>query len=236
MPPLAIVFGALGVIVIVVGLMSSRFGLPAGARVGGIIVGVMLLVAAGAVFAMGSPDATSPEAAESSAATSSTPTVAAEATTKSDSEQKDLPVLEPTATPDTISNYVVFHEDGTAVANFDGIRFMGLTASGPQEPPFKLNQEVYVEFTLQNLRKGPIILRKGFVEATDPREETRDYGEVHGEVEVARFQHFKVGVVIKLTEPGTWTLWPCYELISDDDTLRNRCTTKWRSFEVTVEE
>ena len=147
-----------------------------------------------------------------------------------------MPVVEPTATPDTISNYVVFHEDGTAVANFDGIRFMGLTASGPQEPPFKLNQEVYVEFTLQNLRKGPIILRKGFVEATDPREETRDYGEVHEEVEVARFQHFKVGVVIKLTEPGTWTLWPCYELISDDDTLRNRCTTRWRSFEVTVEE
>ena len=61
MPPLAIVFGALGVIVIVVGLMSSRFGLPAGARVGGIIVGVILLVAAGAVFAMGSPDAASPE-------------------------------------------------------------------------------------------------------------------------------------------------------------------------------
>ena len=88
MPPLAIVFGALGVIVIVVGSMSSRFGLPAGARVGGIIVGVMLLVAAGAVFAMGSPDATSPEEAESSAATSSTPTAAAEATAESDSEQE----------------------------------------------------------------------------------------------------------------------------------------------------
>ena len=238
MPPLAIVFGALGVIVIVVGLMSSRFGLPAGARVGGIIVGVMLLVAAAAVFAMGSPEATSPEEAESGAATSSTPTAAAEATTESDAEQKDLPVVEPTATPENIGDLVVFHEDGTAVANFDGIRFMGLTAYGPQDPPFKLNQEVYLEFTLQNLRKGPIVLEKGFVAALSPRDddEVIDFGAVHEGVEVARFQEFKVGVLVKLSEPGVWTLWPCYALISDDDTLRNRCTPKWRGFEVTVEE
>ena len=130
--------------------MSSRFGLPAGAKVGGIIVGVILLVAAGAVFAMGSPDAASSEKRRRVVPLLQ----AAEATTEPDSEQKDLPVVEPTATPETISNYVVFQEDGTAVANFDGIRFMGLTASGPQDPPFKLNQEVYVEFTLQNLRKG----------------------------------------------------------------------------------
>ncbi len=232
MPPLAIVFGALGVIGIVVGLMSSRFGLPAGAKVGGIIVGVILLVAAGVVFAMGSPDATSPE----EAAASSTPTAAAEATTKSDSEEDDLPIVEPTATPETISNYVVFQEDGTAVANFDGIRFMGLTASGPQDPPFKLNQEVYVEFTLQNLRKGPIVLEKGFVAAINPRDDEVDFGAVHEGVEIARFQEFKVGVLVKLSEPGVWTLWPCYALISDNDTLRNRCTPKWRGFEVTVTE
>ena len=232
MPPLAIVLGALGVIGIIVGLMSSRFGLPAGAKVGGIIVGVILLVAAGAVFAMGSPDATSSD----EAATSSTPTAAAEATTKSDSEEDDLPIVEPTATPETISNYVVFQEDGTAVANFDGIRFMGLTASGPQDPPFKLNQEVYVEFTLQNLRKGPIVLEKGFVAAINPRDDEVDFGAVHEGVEIARFQEFKVGVLVKLSEPGVWTLWPCYALISDNDTLRNRCTPKWRGFEVTVTE
>ena len=232
MPPLAIVFGALGVIGIIVGLMSSRFGLPAGAKVGGIIVGVILLVAAGAVFAMGSPDATSSD----EAAASSTPTAAAEATTKSDSEEDDLPIVEPTATPETISNYVVFQEDGTAVANFDGIRFMGLTASGPQDPPFKLNQEVYVEFTLQNLRKGPIVLEKGFVAAINPRDDEVDFGAVHEGVEIARFQEFKVGVLVKLSEPGVWTLWPCYALISDNDTLRNRCTPKWRGFEVTVTE
>ena len=232
MPPLAIVFGALGVIGIIVGLMSSRFGLPASAKVGGIIVGVILLVAAGAVFAMGSPDATSSD----EAATSSTPTAAAEATTKSDSEEDDLPIVEPTATPETISNYVVFQEDGTAVANFDGIRFMGLTASGPQDPPFKLNQEVYVEFTLQNLRKGPIVLEKGFVAAINPRDDEVDFGAVHEGVEIARFQEFKVGVLVKLSEPGVWTLWPCYALISDNDTLRNRCTPKWRGFEVTVTE
>ena len=232
MPPLAIVFGALGVIVIVVGLMSSRFGLPAGARVGGIIVGVILLVAAAAVFAMRSPDATSSE----EAAASSTPTAAAEATTESDSQEDDLPIVEPTATPETISNYVVFQEDGTAVANFDGIRFMGLTASGPQDPPFKLNQEVYVEFTLQNLRKGPIVLEKGFVAAINPRDDEVDFGAVHEGVEIARFQEFKVGVLVKLSEPGVWTLWPCYALISDNDTLRNRCTPKWRGFEVTVTE
>ena len=230
MPPLAIVFGALGVIGIIVGLMSSRFGLPAGAKVGGIIVGVILLVAAGAVFAIGSPDATSSD----EAAASSTPTAAAEATTKSDSEEDDLPIVEPTATPETISNYVVFQEDGTAVANFDGIRFMGLTASGPQDPPFKLNQEVYVEFTLQNLRKGPIVLEKGFVAAINPRDDEVDFGAVHEGVEIARFQEFKVGVLVKLSEPGVWTLWPCYALISDNDTLRNRCTPKWRGFEVTV--
>ena len=232
MPPLAIVFGALGVIGIIVGLMSSRFGLPAGAKVGGIIVGVILLVAAGAVFAMGSPDATSSE----EAAASSTPTAAAEATTESDSQEDDLPIVEPTATPETISNYVVFQEDGTAVANFDGIRFMGLTASGPQDPPFKLNQEVYVEFTLQNLRKGPIVLEKGFVAAINPRDDEVDFGAVHEGVEIARFQEFKVGVLVKLSEPGVWTLWPCYALISDNDTLRNRCTPKWRGFEVTVTE
>ena len=232
MPPLAIVFGALGVIGIIVGLMSSRFGLPAGAKVGGIIVGVILLVAAGAVFAIGSPDATSSDEATAS----STPTAAAEATTKSDSEEDDLPIVEPTATPETISNYVVFQEDGTAVANFDGIRFMGLTASGPQDPPFKLNQEVYVEFTLQNLRKGPIVLEKGFVAAINPRDDEVDFGAVHEGVEIARFQEFKVGVLVKLSEPGVWTLWPCYALISDNDTLRNRCTPKWRGFEVTVTE
>ena len=225
MPPLAIVFGALGVIVIVVGLTSSRFGLPAGARVGGIIVGVLLLVAAGAVFAMGSPEAV----------TSSTPTAAAEATTEPDSEQKDLPVIEPTATPDTISNYVVFHEDGTAVANFDSIRFMGLTAYGPQDTPeLEVDQEIYIEFTLLNLRKGPIVLKKGFVAAFDPRGDEVDFGAVHEGVEVARYQEFKVGVLVKLSVPGVWTLWPCYDLVLEDDTLRSRCTPKWRGFEVTV--
>jgi hypothetical protein len=231
MPPLAIVFGALGVIGIIVGLMSSRFGLPAGAKVGGIIVGVILLVAAGAVFAMGSPDAASSE----EAATSSTPTAAAEATTEPDSEQKDLPVIEPTATPENISNLVVFHEDGTAVANFDSIRFMGLTAYGPQDTPeLEVDQEIYIEFTLLNLRKGPILLKKGFVAAFDPRGDEVDFGAVHEGVEVARYQEFKVGVLVKLSEPGVWTLWPCYDLVLEDDTLRSRCTPKWRGFEVTV--
>ena len=233
MLPLAIVFGALGVIGIIVGLMSSRFGLPAGAKVGGIIVGVILLVAAGAVFAMGSPDAASSE----EAATSSTPTAAAEATTEPDSEQKDLPVIEPTATPENIGDLVLFREDGTAVANFDGIRFMGLTAYGPQDKPeIKVNEKIYIEFALQNLRKGPILLEKGFVAAINPRDDEVEFGAVHEGVEVAKFQEFRVGVVIELTEPGVWTLWPCYALISAEDTLRNHCTPKWRGFEVTVTE
>ena len=90
MSPLTIVLGALGVVIIVVGLMSNRFGLPSAAKVGGIIVGVVLLVAAAAVMAMGSPevDSTPDAAEESGTASSSTPTAAAVKAEESDSDSQ----------------------------------------------------------------------------------------------------------------------------------------------------
>ena len=260
MPTLSIILGALGVVVVIVGLISLRGGRPPALSWGGIAIGVILLVAAGVTMAQGSAETTATESASAETTVSETPTAAAESAQESesqstDSQESDVPVLAPTATPENLGDLQILYEDKEGYANFDGFRFVELTAYGPQDATpslintqqgdvrtkvghatVKVGQEVYIEFKVQNLRKSSVRLHKGFVGAINPRGETVDIGAVHEGAEVERFQEFQVGVLVEFNEPGKWTVWPCYELIDEDDTLRNRCTDKWRYFEVTAEE
>lgn len=245
MPTLTIVFGVVGVLLLAVGLIGRRAGQRPGASLTAMGAGVVLLIVGG-IFLV-SPDSDADrENAGVTIKVSSTATAAAagDAEATSAADEADLPVIEAPDVPENLSELKVVHEFTTGVANFDGFRLVELRVHGPQDAQIvddrkfslKLNQEIYVEFQVTNLRKGPVLLEKGFVGAFDPSGESREIGAVHEGVEVARFQDYKVGVTVTLDQPGRWELWPCYKLNDPDETLRNECTEKWQFFEVTVEE
>ncbi len=246
MPPLAIVFGLVGVVLLAIGLLGRRAGTRPGASLAALGAGVLLLVVAVMIFMTSESSETAvPEEAGVTIKVSSTATAAAKGDEEAESaaDTADLPVIEPEATPENIGDLEVFYEATTSVANFDAFRLMEMTAYGPpghgiegDKSPFKVGQEIYIEFTVQNLRKSSIELRRTFIAVNHPAGEERDIGLAHVGVEVERYQKFKTGVVIPLDGAGEWEIWPCYQLVLEDDTLRDRCTTKWQFFTINVEE
>lgn len=244
MSAFAILLLAVGIVSILIGLISLRSKRPPLLSWGGIAIGVILIIGATVSMAQSSSETTLAEPAADKTTATSSPAAKPETAKTSGSEKSDLPLIVPTATPENLSELKIIHEFTTAVANFDGFKLVEVRAYGPPNTPvelgekiiLKLDQKIYVEFTVENLRKGPVLLNKTFVGAFDPRGENRSYGNVHVGVKVARFQKYQVGVTITLDQPGLWTLWPCYQLEEADETLRNRCTEKWQFFEITVEE
>ncbi len=245
MPPLTIVFGLLGVILLAVGVIGKIAGRRPQTSVGAMGVGVVLLLVAVIFMVSGASETESPEDAGATIKVSSTATAAAKGDEEAESaaDVADLPLIEPEATPENIGELEVFYEAGTSVANFDAFRLMELTAYGPpghgigaDKSPFKVGQEIYIEFTVQNLRVPPIELKRTFVATNHPTGEEKDFGLVHEGVEVVRYQKFKTGVVIALDSAGKWEIWPCYQLVLEDETLRDRCTPKWQFFTIEVEE
>lgn len=246
MPPLAIVFGIVGVLILAIGLVGRRAGTRPGASLAALGAGVVLLVVAVMIFMTSeSSETASPEDASVTIKVSSTATAAAKVDEKAESaaDTADLPIIEPEATPENIGDLEVFYEATTSVANFDAFRLMEMTAYGPtghgigaEKSPFKVGQEIYIEFTIQNLRKSSIELKRTFIALNHPTGDEKDIGLAHAGVEVERYQKFKTGVVVQLDVAGEWEIWPCYQLVLDDDTLRDRCTTKWQFFTINVEE
>ena len=244
MAPLTIAFGVVGALLLAVGLIGRVAGRRPAVSLGAMGVGGIFLVVAVIYMVSGTSETATPESAGVTINVSSTATAAAKGDAESESaaDVADLPLIEPEATPDNIGDLEVFYEAGTSVANFDAFRLMELTAYGPPghgigagKSPFKVGQEIYIEFTVQNLRVPPIVLKRTFVAVNHPTGEEKHFGLVHEGVEVVRYQEFKTGVVIMLAEPGKWEIWPCYQLVLDDDTLRDRCTPKWQFFTIEVE-
>ncbi len=246
MPALTIVFGVIGVILLAAGIVGKFAGRRPGASVGAIGAGVVLLLIGVASFMFSSAAETAaPEDASVTIKVSSTATAAAKGDEEAESaaETAELPVIEPTATPESVGAMEVFYEAFQPAANFDAFRLVEMTAYGPpghgiegDKNPFKVGQEIYIEFTVQSLWASPIELKRTFVSVQHPTGEEKDFGLVHEGVEVARYQKFKTGVIILLDEPGEWEIWPCYQMVQDDDTLRDSCTTRWQFFSIEVEE
>ncbi|MDE2931241.1 MAG: hypothetical protein OXQ27_09990 [Chloroflexota bacterium] len=245
MPPLTIILGIVGVLLLAAGIIGKRAGRRPTVSMGFMGVGVVVLGIAAVYMVSGTSDTASPEAAGATIKVTSTATAVAktDAELQSAADAADLPLLEAAARPDNFGDLEVFYEATTSVANFDAFRLMGLKAYGPaghgigsEKSPFKVGQEIYIEFTVQNLRVPPIELKRTFVAVNHPTGEEKDYGLVHEGVEVVRYQKFETGVVIPLDAAGNWEIWPCYQLVLDDDTLRDRCTPKWQFFTIEVEE
>ena len=245
MPPLTIFIGVVGALLLAIGLIGRAAGRRPGVSLGAMGAGVVLLAVAVIFMVAGDSDSESQGAGSGEILVSSTATAVAkvDAETESAADAAEVPLIESATRPDNFSDLEVFYEAGTSVANFDAFRLMEITAYGPaghgigaEKSPFKVGQEIYVEFTVQNLRVPPIELRRTFVAANHPGGEVRDFGLVHEGAEVVRYQKFKTGVVIPLDVPGEWEIWPCYQLVLDDDTLRDRCTAKWQFFTIEVEE
>lgn len=245
MPLLTIVLGVVGIILLAVGLIGRRAGQRPTASMGVMGVGVVLLGVAVVYMVSGTSDTASPEAAGATIDVTSTATAVAksDAGSQSAADAAELPLIESVDRPENFDDLELFYEAGTSVANFDAFRLMDMTAYGPaghgigaDKSPFKVGQEIYIEFTVQNLRVPPIELRRTFVAVNHPTGEEKDIGLVHEGVEVVRYQKFKTGVVIPLDVAGTWEIWPCYQLVLEDETLRDRCTPKWQFFTIEVEE
>ena len=244
MAPLTIAFGVVGALLLAVGLIGRVAGRRPAVSLGAMGVGGIFLVVAVIYMVSGTSETASPESAGVTINVSSTATAAAKGDEESESaaETAELPLIEPTATPEILGELEVFYEAFQPAANFDAFRLVEMTAYGPpghgieaDKSAFKVGQEIYIEFTVQSLWASPIELKRTFVAVNHPTGEEKDFGLVHEGVEVARYQKFKTGVLIPLDEPGTWEIWPCYQMVLDDDTLRDSCTPKWQFFTIEVE-
>ena len=202
MPLLTIVLGVVGIILLAVGLIGKRAGQRPTVSMGFMGVGVVVLGVAVVYMVSGTSDTASPEAAGATIDVTSTAT----AVTKTDAELQsaadaaDLPLIESADRPENFDDLELFYEAGTSVANFDAFRLMDMTAYGPaghgiegDTSPFKVGQEIYIEFTVQNLRVPPIELRRTFVAVNHPTGEEKDFGLVHEGVEVVRYQSSRPG-------------------------------------------
>lgn len=245
MPPLTIILIVVGVLLLAVGLIGKRAGRRPTVSLGAMGAGVLVLGVAVVYMVSGTSETESQDGAGGEILVRSTATAVAktDAETESAADAADLPLLEDAARPENFDELEIFYEAGTSVANFDAFRLMEITAYGPAghgieggASPFLVGQEIYIEFTVQNLRVPPIELKRTFVAVNHPTGDVKDFGVIHEGVEVVRYQKFKTGVVISLDVAGKWEIWPCYQLVLDDDTLRDRCTAKWQFFSIDVEE
>jgi hypothetical protein len=117
--------------------------------------------------------------------------------------------------------------DATPVTSPDGLRLSGLAATSPANPP-AVGDTVVVTYSLTNTTGQEVRLASTFVGARDQADENRDV-EVSGETVLAQGETVKAEGRVRLESPGTWRIWPCYELSGG-----TTCPDAWQAFSVTA--
>ena len=121
--------------------------------------------------------------------------------------------------------------DPTPKTSPDGIRLTGLEAVSRRDPePPLLGDTVTVRYSLTNVEDKPIELAYTFVGVRNPDDMNKDK-EISANQVLAPGETTNAEGRIILDSPGTWQLWPCYELSGD-----RYCPDQWQAFSILVKE
>jgi len=121
--------------------------------------------------------------------------------------------------------------DPTPKTSPDGIRLTGLEAVSRRDPePPLLGDTVTVRYSLTNVEDKPIELVYTFVGVRNPDDMNKDK-EISANQVLAPGETTNAEGRIILDSPGTWQLWPCYELSGD-----RYCPDQWQAFSILVKE
>jgi hypothetical protein len=119
--------------------------------------------------------------------------------------------------------------DPTPKTSPDGIRLTGLEAVSRRDPePPLLGDTVTVRYSLTNVEDKPIELAYTYVGVRNPDDMIVDK-EIDPNKVLAPGETTDAEGRIILDSPGTWQLWPCYELSGD-----RSCPDEWQAFSVLV--
>ena len=121
--------------------------------------------------------------------------------------------------------------DATPKTSPDGVRLTGLEAASRRDPePPLLGDTVTVRYSLTNVQDKPMELVYTFVGVRDPDDMNQDK-EISANQVLAPGETTNAEGRIILDSPGTWQLWPCYELSGDRE-----CPDEWQAFSILVKE
>jgi hypothetical protein len=117
--------------------------------------------------------------------------------------------------------------DAAPVTSPDGLRLSGLAAASPANPP-AVGDTVVVTYSLTNTTGQELRLTFLFVGARNQADDNKDV-ETGGETILAPEETVKAEGRVRLDSPGTWRIWPCYELSGG-----RGCPDEWQAFSVTA--
>lgn len=126
---------------------------------------------------------------------------------------------------------ITVYEDRTPETNFHNMRFLGLTARSVHNPP-KVNDRVWVEFTLQNVGNETVRLLGIYVTAYDPSGRQRDFAFSHKNKNLMPQERINTSGSLIVDVPGIWQVGPHYALgVNWDDA---QYPGHWKRFQLLV--
>lgn len=132
--------------------------------------------------------------------------------------------------PDNL--HQVCYEDMESVTNAHNIRFLQLTARCTHNPP-RVNDEVSVEFTIQNVGNKPIAILETWVAAYDPKNREKDFGHSNKRRIIKPEETIKTFGRRVVDVPGIWYFGPDYALGEKWD--GEKYPGQWKRFTLLVQ-
>ena len=117
--------------------------------------------------------------------------------------------------------------DAAPVTSPDGLRLSGLAAASPANPP-AVGDTVVVTYSLTNTTGQELQLTSIFVGVRNEADDNKDVEASEGTV-LAPGEAVKAEGRVRLDSPGTWRMWPCYQLGGG-----SICPDEWQAFPVTA--
>lgn len=127
---------------------------------------------------------------------------------------------------------LIWEQPGPSVAQSDGIEVSGLRATGSQSPPIEGDQ-ILLDYTLTNVGNTPISFNFTFTGVRAPGDRWADTGEANQGVVVQPGAALDISHSVLLDTAGSWMIWPCYEVRTEDGNP-SQCPDEWNRFFVTV--
>jgi hypothetical protein len=117
--------------------------------------------------------------------------------------------------------------DAAPVISPDGLRLSGLAAASPTNPP-AVGDTVVVTYSLTNTTGQELRLASIFLGVRNEADDNKDV-EANEETVLAPEETVQTEARVRLDSPGTWQMWPCYELSGG-----SICPDEWQAFSVTA--
>lgn len=128
---------------------------------------------------------------------------------------------------------ITIYEDKQPDINMHNIKFIELTARSIHNPP-KVNDRIFVEFTIQNVSSRPINILGTYVTAYDPLKEEKSFAYGNKNTILKPQEIIKTSGSLIVDIPGIWEMGPHYALGKEWN--GEQYPGHWKRFQILVEQ